>query len=151
MNSYTRLLLFSCLVGLMLTWIGINPPEWLGDLACDLETLRESGTSLETSWQKRAEEKSILRQREKNLAIKSRLVDALVAHGLTLLEAVAQFRKSTNFPSEFWANLRTFYTGRSDDERLARHLILCVELDLGQRPTEALRVVRYLETELAEH
>ena len=70
---------------------------------------------------------------------------------MTLFEAVAQFRKSTNFPREFWANLRTFYAGRCDDERLARHLILCVELDLGQRPTEALRVVRYLETELAEH
>jgi hypothetical protein len=84
---------------------------------------------------------------------KERVVQAVLAGRLTLLEAAALFRALDHGPPAFsWTQFRTHLPGDTDEERHCHEVIESVHASLRQKDVPRSEVVRdRLRTELAGH
>jgi hypothetical protein len=83
---------------------------------------------------------------------KHRLILALLAGQLRLLEAAAGFRALDRMTPEFaWKQFREHYPGDSDEERHCRHVITFAHAALVHDPARADEVRDRLDAELREY
>jgi hypothetical protein len=93
-------------------------------------------------------QRSLNRQRQR----KQRLILALLAGRLRLLDAAAGFRALDRMTPEFaWQQFRDLYRGDSDEERHCRHVIAFAHAALIREPSRANEVRDRLDAELREH
>jgi hypothetical protein len=78
------------------------------------------------------------------------LVSDLVAGRLTLFEAAAGFRAVQQTKERYVKPVPLSFLGKTDEERLCRQVLACVEQRLRDEPDQAAVVAR-LQQELEEH
>jgi hypothetical protein len=84
------------------------------------------------------------------LAARTKVVERLLAHQLTLIEAAAWFRELNDNPPNLRCDYRNNYPGDSDGEKLCRQVIHWAEIHLNgtRTPSEVQEVVAGLWDEL---
>jgi hypothetical protein len=83
----------------------------------------------------------------RRVAVKDRLARDLIEGRLTLTEAASLLKEHLDQSPDSWVLLRKLTRGRSDEERLCRHLLACARYEADDKAD----VIRRLEAELAAY
>jgi hypothetical protein len=151
MNTPLRLLLGMAILSVPAVGLQVLRPGWLQDARRELGVLRESRARVTTEGERRERLAEATTGAAARLAAKQRLVMDLVAEVTTLAEVARQFKAldaTVADPSHPIGAPE--YSGDSEEERYARHVIAHAEQLLRDQGRDAQPVLGRLRSQLRQ-
>jgi hypothetical protein len=122
----------------------------LGLFALD-RWVRQPLAALVAANERTAQLDEIIEANARRAALKLQAVEDLLAGRIGLAQAVARFEEAQRGTGEYEGLRSEFYASRTPWERRCREVLQYVRMYLADDPTEAARVLPWLEAEFEEY